>query len=182
MSSWCGCAGYVRGSHGRVGFSPLLRLQLIYISSQLYMFFCSYDFLYNFNTMASSKSSDKPLYEPLHTIRLLRLLWGKGKTDFDGILDSFALNSASCPPYVAVSYVWGNPPSCSKSINLNGHKFNVLDSLYPFLRLAPNLPGFSADTWWWIDSICINQEVENEKSSQMEIMGTIYQRARKTVV
>lgn len=132
--------------------------------------------------MAGSEFSDEPLYEPLHTIRLLRLPWGKGPTEFDGLLVSFALNSASCPDFVALSYTWGEPPTRSKSINLNGHTFDVLDGLYPFLKLAPELPEFSADTWWWIDSICINQKDEKEKSSQMEIMGMIYQRAYKTVV
>lgn len=132
--------------------------------------------------MAGSEFDNEPLYESLDTIRLLRLPWGKGASKFDGYLVSFALNSASCPDFVALSYTWGGPPTHSKSINLNGHKFDVLDSLYPFLKLVPDLPEFSAETWWWIDSICINQKDEKEKSSQMEIMGTIYQRAYKTVV
>lgn len=132
--------------------------------------------------MASGDFGDEPLYEPLHTIRLLRLPWGKDSSGFDGYLVSFALNSVTCPPFIALSYTWGSPPTYSKSININGHNFNVLDSLYPFLKLAPELKEFSSDTWWWIDSICINQKDEKEKSSQMEIMGKIYERADNTVV
>ncbi|TVY82021.1 Heterokaryon incompatibility protein 6 OR allele [Lachnellula suecica] len=131
--------------------------------------------------MAGSEFDNEPLYEPLDTIRLLRLPWGKDATKFDGYLESFALNSPNCPDFVALSYTWGHSIH-PKPINLNGHKYDVLACLYPFLKLAPNLPEFSSDTWWWIDSICINQKDENEKSSQMVIMGKIYQRACRTVV
>ena len=132
--------------------------------------------------MSGDEFVDEPLYEPLHTIRLLRLPWGEDPSKFDGYLVSFALNSVACPEFIALSYTWGSPPSRSTSINLNGHQFDVLDTLFPFLKLAPKLPEFSSDTWWWIDSICINQEDEKEKSLQMEIMGKIYERAHKTVV
>jgi len=131
--------------------------------------------------MTGNEFDDEPLYEPLDTIRLLRLPWGKDPSQFDGYLCSFALNSASCPDFVALSYTWGHSIH-PKPINLNGHPFDVLATLYPFLKLAPNLPEFSAETWWWIDSICINQKDNKEKSAQMQIMGKIYERAFKTVV
>ena len=94
---------------------------------------------------------------------------------------AFALDSTSCPPFVALSYTWGQTMD-PKSININGHRFEVLADLYRFLNILPQLEEFSAQTWWWIDSICINQADEKEKSEQMAIMGRIYEKASKTVV
>lgn len=118
------------------------------------------------------------LYARLSTIRLFRLSHGPPK--LAGELVSFALDSTSCPPFVALSYTWGETTN-PKSISINGHRFEVLAALYRFLYLLPELKGFSAETWWWIDSICINQKDEKEKSEQMAIMGKIYEKASKTV-
>jgi hypothetical protein len=68
--------------------------------------------------MAGNEFDKESLYEPLHTIRLLRLLWGKGPSKFHGYLVSFALNSVACPEFIALSYTWGSPPTHSKSIHL----------------------------------------------------------------
>lgn len=134
-----------------------------------------------FEMTESKEGPSKPLYEPLDSIRLLRFGSTNDTSNIDAYLESFALNSSSCPPYFALSYVWG-PESHSNKIKINGNEVGILDSLYAFVRKVPTLPEFSSDTWWWIDSICINQKDAREKSSQIKIMGKIYKRAEKTVV
>ncbi|KAG4437090.1 hypothetical protein IFR05_007424 [Cadophora sp. M221] len=129
--------------------------------------------------MSNIHTEKKRLHEPLDTIRLLQMPWGRGTSTFDGDLVPFALQT--CPDFVALSYTWGKDMH-SQAININGHDFHATENLHSFLKLIPNLPEFSPDTWWWIDSICINQNDEEEKSSQMAIMGKIYENAAQTVI
>ncbi|KAG9235102.1 heterokaryon incompatibility protein-domain-containing protein [Amylocarpus encephaloides] len=120
----------------------------------------------------------RSVYESLDTIRLFKLSPGR---DLAGTLQPFALRSGSCPKFNALSYVWGRPVY-SRHINVNGQLLPVLDNLYVFLQRAATLPEFANDTWWWIDSICINQQDEQEKTAQLAIMGQIYEGAAETIV
>jgi hypothetical protein len=60
----------------------------------------------------------------------------------------------------------------------------ILDSLYPFFQhvLDEDSHGSNTNTWWWIDSLCINQKDENEKSSQISMIGQIFYTAEQTMV
>jgi hypothetical protein len=129
--------------------------------------------------MEDNEGGNGSLYQPLYTIRLLRFKASNDCSKFGGDLEIFPLSS--CPPFVALSYTWV-PESYSHLMNINGYDVKILDSLYPFVKLLPSLPEFSPDTWWWIDSICINQKDEQEKSSQIQLMGKIWERAEKTIV
>ncbi|PVH74034.1 hypothetical protein DL98DRAFT_393288, partial [Cadophora sp. DSE1049] len=91
----------------------------------------------------------------------------------------FALSTS--PPFIALSYTWGNTLH-PQPLTINGHPLHISSNLHSFLRLLPTLKEFPPDTWWWIDSICINQSDEREKSGQMEIMGGVYASAERTVV
>lgn len=124
--------------------------------------------------------ASQPLYKPLDTIRLLKFIDGSDPSTIYARLEPFALNSSLCPPFLALSYVWGTK-SNSHTININGHKVGIWDGLYSFVEFVQHLLDFS-NTWWWIDSICINQEDGQEKSLQIQIMGKIYARAEKTIV
>ncbi|KAK0129224.1 hypothetical protein ONS95_001159 [Cadophora gregata] len=76
--------------------------------------------------------------------------------------------------YDALSYEWGvetdNPPL----IILNGQETPIRENLWQALRTMgskqSNLPI-------WIDALCINQKNDVERSSQVSMMGQIYQRA-----
>ncbi|KAH7333365.1 heterokaryon incompatibility protein-domain-containing protein [Rhexocercosporidium sp. MPI-PUGE-AT-0058] len=129
--------------------------------------------------MSAFHNGRKPLFEPLDTIRLLQMPWGKGASTFDGDLVPFALQTS--PDFVALSYTWGTEMH-TQPLSINGHDFYVTENLYSFLRRIPDLPEFSPDTWWWVDAICINQNDVKEKNSQMAIMGKIYESATQTVV
>jgi hypothetical protein len=119
----------------------------------------------------------KPLKEE-NQIRLLRL-WPRGP--LDGIfceLRQISLDSAPFQYYEAMSYTWGNPTK-SHSITVDGHEVKVTKNVYDLL--------YDHSSSWkhknlWIDSICINQEKNDEKSKQILLMKKIYQRAFRVVV
>ncbi|KAH7116534.1 heterokaryon incompatibility protein-domain-containing protein [Dactylonectria estremocensis] len=80
--------------------------------------------------------------------------------------------------YEALSYCWGKPDK-TKTILLNGEQFRVTEDLHEALH------EFSlADTSraLWIDAICINQEDQGEKSSQVQRMKEIYRNAKGVLV
>ncbi|KAH6961956.1 heterokaryon incompatibility protein-domain-containing protein [Ilyonectria sp. MPI-CAGE-AT-0026] len=80
--------------------------------------------------------------------------------------------------YEALSYCWGKPNK-SKTILLNGEQYRVTEDLHDALH------EFSlADTSraLWIDAICINQEDQQEKSSQVQRMKEIYRNAKGVLV
>ena len=65
-------------------------------------------------------------------------------------------------------------------ISLEDQPFPVLDSLYPILDAICDAHSFDVNSWYWIDSICINQEDKNEVSSQVPLMGQLYGAATST--
>src|SRR5438105_2677637 len=105
-------------------------------------------------------------------IRLFQL-----KTGEDGAIAAelrrFELDSDACPPFVATSYVWGEP-TYSDTIMLNGRPTPILKSAHELFR-AMQGPTFHAEfpetTWWWMDSICINQDDNDERSAQVQLMS-----------
>ncbi|KAK8075525.1 hypothetical protein PG997_010188 [Apiospora hydei] len=80
--------------------------------------------------------------------------------------------------YAALSYVWGSSPSEDLvEIEVNGGPFLVTRNLHAELIRLLGCTGCAADSWLWIDAICINQSDTSEKSWQVSQMGTIYSRA-----
>jgi len=85
----------------------------------------------------------------------------------------------SNPSYDALSYVWGDP-NASHQIVCSGTKtVSVTTNCYEALQQLRHT--FRTCTIW-IDSICINQSDEKEKSCQVSMMQDIYGNARKVYV
>ncbi|PMD23515.1 heterokaryon incompatibility, partial [Hyaloscypha hepaticicola] len=82
------------------------------------------------------------------------------------------------PVYEALSYTWGDE-SNMRNIRLNGCLFAVSNNLYEALS---HLRTSAAERTLWIDAISINQRDIDEKSSQIQIMPFIYERAQTVVV
>lgn len=92
-----------------------------------------------------------PLATECHT-RYLTLLPAKESNDpLRCILDSTTL--ADCPPFEAVSYVWGNHEKVSK-ISCHGRAIPISFSLDAVLR---GLRQPDEERTLWVDAICINQ-------------------------
>jgi hypothetical protein len=87
------------------------------------------------------------------------------------------LFSDHAPPFVALSYAWGDlvksfPFICS------GHKFSIHANLRDaLLNLAERC--VASKTPIWIDAICINQADEVEKFAQVRGMNDVYGRAKE---
>lgn len=115
-------------------------------------------------------------YSPLgpREIRLLKLLPSDNEPRC--IITHHNLDNA--PLYKALSYVWGDPTPC-RALTLNEGPFSIalnLDTALRCLRLT------EADSLIWIDAVCINQNDDAEKGSQVQMMDDIYRLATQVLV
>jgi hypothetical protein len=87
-------------------------------------------------------------------------------------------NADNAPPYFAISYTWG-PERPVESILVNGDFMTLRKNCADVLR---QLLHFKAAKYYWIDAICIAQNVVNEKNHQVAIMGSTFQRAQHVLL
>jgi Heterokaryon incompatibility protein (HET) len=85
----------------------------------------------------------------------------------------FITSLDSFPSYDALSYMWGQPDDLNLKIWVNGFLVPVRRNLLCALRV---LRG-DVERVLWIDALCINQNDEQERSHQVEMMGEIYKMA-----
>lgn len=83
------------------------------------------------------------------------------------------------PQFVALSYVWGDPNRRDHFIRCNGVDVSITSNCRDALESLSDLYGHFDI---WVDAICINQEDEEEKISQMKLMTEIYARAQTAYV
>ncbi|KAL2062121.1 hypothetical protein VTL71DRAFT_6387 [Oculimacula yallundae] len=126
--------------------------------------------------------SDYP-YKPLETtkgsIRLLKL-HASPDSSWPIRCSLFHTSFGSAPPYVALSYVWGES-SGSHSIHVDADHVSITSNLkHALQRLRPK-PG-EEDLVMWVDAICINQKDIPERNSQTANMRAIYQQAKSVAV
>ena len=117
-------------------------------------------------------------YSPLEFchIRVLHLAPGTFDQPLTGALVHQSLpHGARHDRYRAISYAWG-PPVFSKAIQLDGRLFRITETLYSALRGLRNPPS-DGTTQLWADAICINQDDNDEKSSQVAMMAEIFRGA-----
>ncbi|KAK2613248.1 hypothetical protein N8I77_000172 [Diaporthe amygdali] len=108
--------------------------------------------------------------------RILKLLPGRFDDPLVCELASTALDAA--PSYRAISYVWGDHGKL-ESITCSGFRRKVTANLFEGLR---RMRGTDDVEIAWADAICINQTDQKERSSQVNQMGEIYDRAAEVVV
>ncbi|KAH7311683.1 heterokaryon incompatibility protein-domain-containing protein [Stachybotrys elegans] len=130
-------------------------------------------------------------YHPLdiqrQEIRLLLLMPGSPGEPISCRLQSASLLES--PRYHALSYVWGDPvysnhPASQATpfaAEVNNAPTVLGANLYQALHhLRP--PTAAKPLCLWVDAICINQQDEAERGSQVAIMRDIYARAEKVVI
>ena len=120
-------------------------------------------------------------YTPLPTETSLRLL----KFGADGLsCELITTTLQDAPPYVALSYTWG-PPSFTETLPLGPleawHAFPITKSAYEALKCLGLTIGRQNRTLW-VDAICINQQDNAERASQVSIMRQIYEKATRVYV
>jgi hypothetical protein len=82
------------------------------------------------------------------------------------------------PLYQALSYVWGDSSDVA-SVLVNAQNVPVTRNLFDALQ---HLRRTDEDLIIWIDALCINQNDNAEKSSQIQLMGDIYRQAKRVIV
>ncbi|KAF7538360.1 hypothetical protein G7054_g2980 [Neopestalotiopsis clavispora] len=100
------------------------------------------------------------------------------------ILRTFTLKGLSTP-YHALSYSWLGENSATNARQKHGvlktekGELPILDSVQDFVRVLKLKEGNFNDTWWWIDSLCINLADTEERNQQVQLMSEIYRNAHK---
>lgn len=135
--------------------------------------------------------NEQPLYTPLDVssreIRLLRVTCSGFDDDFAPVICKLVTASLDDPSlnYIALSYVWGLEMSQTPLV-VNGTDFkataNLFDFLVRFRKISYVVPQWElAGLSLWIDAVCINQEDIPERNDQVQMMGSIYRFAKRTI-
>ena len=82
--------------------------------------------------------------------------------------------------YTAISYVWGDPRKTRK-LRINGKWLSVPASTFEIVQDHMQWWAADADRLFWIDSICINQDDDEEKREQIKLMRRIYSEADEVI-
>lgn len=119
---------------------------------------------------------DVPFDDAQTQIRLLKLYPGYRDDHIEGKL--FVYPKSELPAFEAISYTWGDP-KLSKTITLNGSPFDVALNSWTALKQVrfTNSPRLL-----WMDTVCIDQRNNNEKSHQVQGMESIYRGAKTVLV
>jgi hypothetical protein len=83
------------------------------------------------------------------------------------------------PGFAALSYVWGPYSTPKHTISCNSYTVGITTNCYHALH---SLRGVLGPITIWVDSICINQEDDREKTYQLPLMGDIYTYARPAFI
>jgi hypothetical protein len=81
------------------------------------------------------------------------------------------------PPYVALSYAWGDATR-QRPLRIGNTELEITESLDVALR---HIAEDNKTLVLWVDALCINQSHDVEKSFQVQRMGSIYQSAAMTL-
>lgn len=126
-----------------------------------------------------------PLDATRKEIRLLEFHEDFPIHDYDVFLSCstmvVSLDDPDRPPYRAISYTWGDS-SVRRDILVNGQTFLVPKNAEVALRNLHSKVAGDKPVRLWIDSICINQESNAERSQQVSLMGDIYFNAHEVFI
>jgi hypothetical protein len=150
--------------------SPLLKIAVEYNTQQLMTYPVELP-------MPTNQSFPYTALDPQrHQFRLLHIISAnQPSNDIQCYLTvSSPLESDS---YDALSYAWGDP-SNTLPISINSHTLKITRNLEAALRQL----RLSDKRVLWVDAVCINQAVPQEKSHQVSRMHEFYSNADKVIV
>lgn len=128
-------------------------------------------------------------------VRLFRLTEQSGVKEptIYGTLETFDL--AECPPYLALSYTWGQPLN-AQTIYIDNMPFDIWPNLYNFIHTFATTKDdqfhkmyayYSIShaspvlAYLWIDQLCIDQSAVSERNHQIGLMREVYSRADQVI-
>jgi len=132
----------------------------------------------------SLQSPSEYQHRPLRSktgIRLARVRHGSGSKGISiDLIEAYAPGAGqqSHQTYDALSYTWGHSPR-SKAIWCNDRRLFVTQTL---LEALQHFRHPTKDIVLWIDQICICQDRLQERTQQVQMMGKIFQGAKKVSV
>ncbi|KAF2725362.1 HET-domain-containing protein [Polychaeton citri CBS 116435] len=113
-----------------------------------------------------------PLARDHEQLRLLRIQRSSSITDaIVCSVDTYELDN--CPPFAAVSYVWGSA-SPFRDIYINTQHTEVYYNCWVALW---QIRYHGKWDYVWVDSLCIDQSDHGEKARQVRLMGSIFRKA-----
>ncbi|KAJ4356818.1 uncharacterized protein N0V89_004855 [Didymosphaeria variabile] len=125
------------------------------------------------------------LKRPEKELRLIKVESWKGTGPIRCSMKAFNRKVASKRTFRALSYHWGSP-SPSFTIHINDRSFSIGKNLYEFLEHAAKMKAARVSGWatgtYWIDALCIDQQHEVEKATQLAYMRHVYRRASETII
>ena len=80
----------------------------------------------------------------------------------------------------AISYAWGSD-KLTHRIKCNDMIMNVTESVADMFS-SPAISALCVDMPIWVDAACINQRDDDEKAQQVQMMGSLYSRAKEVIV
>ncbi|KAH7095155.1 heterokaryon incompatibility protein-domain-containing protein [Paraphoma chrysanthemicola] len=117
----------------------------------------------------------EPLVDPKTHIRLLKITEGRVGQGVACTLTTWPLEIV--PPYTAISYTWGDPKRLA-TISINGRPNVVRRNCEYVLHQAW---GVNPNDLYWVDALCIDQSLTEEKNHQVAMMGDLYKRATRVL-
>lgn len=113
---------------------------------------------------ANSVFRHLPLDTTRSCIRLLKVSPANGHAPIQCQISQVSLEDR--PRFIALSYKWDHSSASSKNILCNGASMQVRKNLWDFLHRYSRRRAYTG-TWLWIDAICIDQEIVQEKSTSI---------------
>ncbi|KAK4624728.1 Heterokaryon incompatibility protein 6, OR allele [Fulvia fulva] len=115
-----------------------------------------------------------PLDNTRNEIRLLEIHRSKLDGRYNVSVTRWPITAA--PRYAAISYTWGDDEAID-TIWLNKQAFKVTKNCRYAIKQLHYLSPYQQYRYYWIDSICIDQSRNDERSHQVNMMGDIFSRA-----
>jgi hypothetical protein len=127
-----------------------------------------------------------PIYTAIQhdQVQLVKFINSHDGDHTSAILKTFPLEGP-IPPCYALSYTWlcdNSGAAKTHVLQIEKQQLPVLDALHPFFDVLSSKGALLDDTWWWIDSICINLADTEERSHQVQLMEQIYRNADSVII
>ena len=129
------------------------------------------------SSQPSALAPETPFFTPLLSPRHIRLV--DLRCTEDQIQTRYSTASLDdAPKFYALSYTWGIPTQRDLELRMQAPSIPVTENLTGAMYfLGTIVPGI-----YWIDALCINQQDDVEKSSQVALMREIYAAAEIVMV